>query len=83
MRNKTKEEILKEWDKHGIFSKTYRELAIMAMTEYGFQCQKTLTTRILELEAQIESLTNLAVMEVSCKCDDCEYFNNILTPKKP
>ena len=33
------------------------------------QCQETLTTRILELDAQIESLTNIAVMEVSCKED--------------
>lgn len=46
---KTKEEILKEWDKHNIFSKTYTELAMMAMTEHGLQCQENMQNNIDEL----------------------------------
>lgn len=34
------------------------------------QCQETLNARILELEVQIESLTNIAVIEVSCREDE-------------
>ena len=62
-----KEEILKEWDSHNIFTKIHSELAIMAMTEYALQSQETLNTRILELESQIESLTNVLTSDVSCK----------------
>jgi len=46
----SKEEILKSWDKNQIFSKTYFELATLAMQEYADQQTKPLIDEIEELE---------------------------------
>ena len=46
------------------------------------QCQETLTARILELESEIETLTNVVVSEISCKEDEILNIANEMASDK-
>ncbi|MDP2683450.1 MAG: hypothetical protein Q8P20_00170 [bacterium] len=60
---KTPEEILSEWDRKKVFSKSHKELAIMAMEEYAKQYEDLLWDIINEREKAMSTEDLFAVLQ--------------------